>query len=177
MHSNSHRKASGKIVKIPPTRTSRRLRGHSAGSESVEGQENIENATLNAANDTKSVDMPKALVTFEEYFPAEVQAQAIKTTGHFTGWVNKTVQERYSIEGNAADAWEKNGGGKFTFKTSGKLRFSVACVVTSPGVLTLSISHIRMKACRWLENLLLGLMRNTLPTKCSVKIRMPIFTA
>ena len=33
-----------------------------------------------------------------------------------TGWVNPELMHKYGLEGNAKDAWEKNGGGKFSFK-------------------------------------------------------------
>lgn len=38
--------------------------------------------------------------------------------GHFSGWVNPEVREQLGIAGNATEAWEQNGGGKFDRKPS-----------------------------------------------------------
>lgn len=45
--------------------------------------------------------------------------------GHFTSWVNPLIMEKHGIEGSAEEAWEKNGGGTFSFSDptgSGKKR-------------------------------------------------------
>ena len=32
------------------------------------------------------------------------------------GWINPELIEKYGLESNAQDAWEKNGGGTFSFR-------------------------------------------------------------
>jgi hypothetical protein len=32
------------------------------------------------------------------------------------GWVNPELIKKYQLEESAQDAWEKNGGGKFSYK-------------------------------------------------------------
>lgn len=58
------------------------------------------------------------LLTAEEYFSEQVKKNAIIVDGHFTGWVNPEVMRRHGIEASAAEAWEKNGGGTFSFADS-----------------------------------------------------------
>eukprot|EP01134_Creolimax_fragrantissima_P003665 CFRG3665T1 len=89
-------------------RTSRRLRGHA-----VEVKGEIEN------DDDAVSEEPKksgGLKTMEEYFAERTDINPVKLTGKFTGWVNPEVMERFNIAENARDAWDSNGGGKFSFK-------------------------------------------------------------
>lgn len=55
------------------------------------------------------------LLTAEEYFSKEVKSKAIIVDGHFKAWVNPELMHRYGIEASAAEAWEKNGGGTYSF--------------------------------------------------------------
>jgi hypothetical protein len=55
------------------------------------------------------------LLTAEEYFSSEVKAKAIVVEGHFSGWVKPEVMAKYGIEASAAEAWEKNGGGTYSY--------------------------------------------------------------
>jgi hypothetical protein len=32
------------------------------------------------------------------------------------GWLSEELMKKYGFEANAADCWEKNGGGKFSYK-------------------------------------------------------------
>lgn len=65
------------------------------------------------------------LLTAEEYFGDEVKKNAILVDGHFKGWVNPIIVEKYGMETSAEEAWNKNGGGTFSFSDptgSGKKR-------------------------------------------------------
>ncbi|KAJ1919128.1 hypothetical protein H4219_002177 [Mycoemilia scoparia] len=112
----SAKPAKRKRVEIPAipiaTRTSRRLRGEKAdlvvpaisedsASESFPDPELLSNSGLMSA---------------EEFFTKEIYEKAIKVTGHYTGWINPELVDKYGLESSAKDAWEKNGGGKFSFK-------------------------------------------------------------
>lgn len=55
------------------------------------------------------------LLTAEEYFSKEIKDKAIIVTGHFHGWVNPDVMKRHGIESSATEAWEKNGGGTYSY--------------------------------------------------------------
>lgn len=55
------------------------------------------------------------LLTAEEYFSKEVKSKAIIVDGHFKGWVNPEVMQRHGIEPSASEAWEKNGGGTYSY--------------------------------------------------------------
>ncbi|KAG0238567.1 hypothetical protein BGW42_004329 [Actinomortierella wolfii] len=66
-----------------------------------EDDENIDRSTLMAA---------------DVYFDEETRKKAIRVDGHYKGWINKDVMERYGFEKSAAEAWEANGGGTFSFR-------------------------------------------------------------
>ncbi|PHZ09020.1 uncharacterized protein RHIMIDRAFT_241225 [Rhizopus microsporus ATCC 52813] len=55
------------------------------------------------------------LVTADEYFNDEIKSNAIRVDGHFYGWVNPVIMNKHGIEPSAKEAWEKNGGGAFSF--------------------------------------------------------------
>lgn len=55
------------------------------------------------------------LLTADEYFSSDTKSKAIHVDGHFRSWVNPKIMEKYGIEASAEEAWEKNGGGTFTF--------------------------------------------------------------
>ncbi|KAG0187694.1 hypothetical protein DFQ28_005968 [Apophysomyces sp. BC1034] len=56
------------------------------------------------------------LLKADEYFDEVTCQNAIRTQGNFTGWINPELIEKYQFELSATEAWEKNGGGKFSFK-------------------------------------------------------------
>jgi len=56
------------------------------------------------------------LVPAEEYFPEEIRKKAIIVDGHFNGWINPELMEKYHFEKSAKEAWDKNGGGKYSHK-------------------------------------------------------------
>jgi hypothetical protein len=55
------------------------------------------------------------LLTAEEYFSSEIKAKAITVEGHFSGWVKADVMIKHGIEASAAEAWEKHGGGTYSY--------------------------------------------------------------
>jgi hypothetical protein len=52
----------------------------------------------------------------QDYFSPETLEKAIYVDGHYKGWLNPEVVEKYGLESNAREAWEKNGGGSFSYK-------------------------------------------------------------
>lgn len=62
-----------------------------------------------------------ALLTLQEYFQANDidYSDAIRAEG-FRGWVNPSVREEFGIASNADEAWQSQGGGKFTRKIDKK---------------------------------------------------------
>jgi len=56
------------------------------------------------------------LVPAEEYFSEEIRKKAIIVDGHFNGWINPELMEKYHFEKSAKEAWDKNGGGKYSHK-------------------------------------------------------------
>jgi len=55
-------------------------------------------------------------IPLEQYFKERGIKVGPKVDGRFKGWVDPDVCERYGIAGSADEAWERHGGGKFTFK-------------------------------------------------------------
>ncbi|KAJ2723501.1 hypothetical protein GGI07_002626 [Coemansia sp. Benny D115] len=109
---NSNGNSNGNGTKKPakrtvqPTRRSKRLRGESAGLELITPAE------LHAV---ETGDVSELLMTGDQRFAEEQLAQAIRVTGHYSGWVEPGVMERLGIRGNATEAWESEGGGRFSF--------------------------------------------------------------
>ncbi|KAI8335844.1 hypothetical protein BC941DRAFT_429558 [Chlamydoabsidia padenii] len=56
------------------------------------------------------------LLTADAYFDKDIREKAIRTDGKYKGWVNPELIQKYQLEQSAQDAWEKNGGGKFSYK-------------------------------------------------------------
>ncbi|KAJ2401802.1 hypothetical protein GGI23_001155 [Coemansia sp. RSA 2559] len=88
-----------------PSRRSKRLRGESAEPTTAAEERVVETG-----------DVSEFLATGDAYFAKEALASAVRVTGHYSGWVEAGVMERLGIQGNATDAWESEGGGKFSFK-------------------------------------------------------------
>ncbi|QDZ20145.1 Myb-like domain-containing protein [Chloropicon primus] len=104
----SYGRRRGRVL-APVTRSLRkssRLRGVDPGAEVF-------------ADDRESgsqAEEPK-LLELEEYFKEHgMEVDPIRSDGHFTGWVNEEVCERYGIAGDPDRAWNENGGGQFSFK-------------------------------------------------------------
>lgn len=58
------------------------------------------------------------LLTFDEFFDEETRAKAIRSEGHYRGWISQRIMDTYGIAHSASEAWESNGGGKFTFSNT-----------------------------------------------------------
>ncbi|KAF9165760.1 hypothetical protein BGX21_001441 [Mortierella sp. AD011] len=56
------------------------------------------------------------LMSGDLFFDEETREKAIRVDGHYKGWLNSGVMERYGFEKSAQEAWEANGGGAFSFK-------------------------------------------------------------
>ncbi|KAJ1766650.1 hypothetical protein IW140_006252 [Coemansia sp. RSA 1813] len=102
--STKRRRATVSSIMVP-SRRSKRLRGESAEPTTAAEERVVETG-----------DVSEFLATGDAYFAKEALASAIRVTGHYAGWVERGVMERLGIQGNAADAWETEGGGKFSFK-------------------------------------------------------------
>ncbi|KAJ2813564.1 hypothetical protein H4S07_000593 [Coemansia furcata] len=88
-----------------PARRSKRLRG-----ETAEPVTEVEERVIEGG------DVSELLLGAESHFASDVVSLAIKVEGHYRGWVEHGVMERLGIQGNATEAWESEGGGKFSFK-------------------------------------------------------------
>ncbi|CAO3587663.1 unnamed protein product [Absidia cylindrospora] len=104
-------------------RQSSRLRGIEAPPIEVNEDEHIEpskNEQSNLDNDDgDDVDeelWDGKLIKADDYFDKATRDNAVRTDGKFTGWVNADLIEKYQFEMSAQEAWEKNGGGKFSYK-------------------------------------------------------------
>ncbi|KAK9808530.1 hypothetical protein WJX73_005273 [Symbiochloris irregularis] len=95
---------------LEPTRKSARQGGREAGAEAA-------NARL--TENFAELDEHAATLSQEDYLKEagiDTDDNTIRSDGHFHGWVCPEICARYGVAGNAAEAWEQNGGGKFTFK-------------------------------------------------------------
>ncbi|CAO3625612.1 unnamed protein product [Cunninghamella blakesleeana] len=103
----------------PPRRKSSRIRGIEPTPIQINSAEHVE--TLNEYENIENLDLGDEfwdgkLLKAEEYFDKETKAKAIITDGHYSGWLNPELMEKYQFEQSALEAWEKNGGGKFSYK-------------------------------------------------------------
>ncbi|KAF9436485.1 hypothetical protein BGZ76_003812 [Entomortierella beljakovae] len=115
---------------IQPARTSNRLRGFSVAPLEIGENDALENEThlskqenRHLNNDTADTDSEgdeeinvSTLMSGDLFFDQEVRDKAIRVDGHYKGWLNSDVVERYGFEKSAQEAWEANGGGTFSFK-------------------------------------------------------------
>ncbi|KAJ2161119.1 hypothetical protein GGF46_001708 [Coemansia sp. RSA 552] len=90
---------------VEPSRQSRRIRGETAEPTTVAEEAVVE------TGDTRGMLVPAA-----QYFDASVVEKAIHVDGHYSGWVEEGAMARLGLAANATDAWEGQGGGKFSFK-------------------------------------------------------------
>ncbi|KAI9022932.1 hypothetical protein CLU79DRAFT_749560 [Phycomyces nitens] len=104
-----------KIVK--PKRQSSRLRGVDPIPFVLAEDDVVERGVLSeAATDAMGEELwDGKLLKPDDYFDKETCEKAIRTQGHFMGWINPALIEKYKFEMSASEAWEKNGGGKFSF--------------------------------------------------------------
>ncbi|KAI8968047.1 hypothetical protein BDF20DRAFT_898539 [Mycotypha africana] len=108
------RKVPEKPVSI---RKSSRLRGEAPLEIEIDKENNIELLNEQLKNDPRYQDIldEGKLLTAKEYFSKEIREKAIITDGHFKGWVNPVIVKKYGLESSATEAWEKNGGGTYSF--------------------------------------------------------------
>ncbi|KAG0289885.1 hypothetical protein BGZ96_006635 [Linnemannia gamsii] len=124
-------KTAPKIVK--PIRISNRIRGVAVtptligendkvehGSSSHKDQHNTNYQGTHSDNNDgpggdEEEDMAN-LMSGDLFFDKETRERAIRVDGHYHGWLDPGVIERYGFEKSAKDAWEANGGGSFSFK-------------------------------------------------------------
>ncbi|CAM0138854.1 unnamed protein product [Umbelopsis sp. WA50703] len=99
-----------------PQRKSTRLRGLPAPEMQIEtDKEN--HVLITGAEEPMDDDLwDGKLLSADEYFKDDIKKDAIRTDGHFGGWLSEELMKKYGFEANAADCWEKNGGGKFSYK-------------------------------------------------------------
>ena len=62
------------------------------------------------------LDMDEIL-TPEEYYKFLGTSPRVIVDGHFRSWVNPEYVATYGLASNAKEAWDSNGGGKFTYAT------------------------------------------------------------
>ncbi|KAI8096639.1 uncharacterized protein BX664DRAFT_324516 [Halteromyces radiatus] len=107
-----------------PQRKSSRLRGIEAPAIELNADDQIETTSNDDQqqaldeNTTDSIDefWDGKLIKPDDYFDQATREKAIRTNGRFTGWVNPELIQKYQFELSAQEAWEKNGGGKFSYK-------------------------------------------------------------
>ncbi len=95
---------------MAPTRKSSRIRG---------GKPDAGESGETLSRSLEVAESPSAqLLTSSEFFEGQglTFEPAFESDGKFYGWVEEETCARYGIEADPDSAWEKNGGGKFTFK-------------------------------------------------------------
>ncbi|ORZ16868.1 hypothetical protein BCR42DRAFT_413356 [Absidia repens] len=102
-------------------RQSSRLRGIEAPTIEVNEDDRIEPSKNEQSNSDDHDDVDEELwdgklIKADDYFDKATRDNAVRTDGKFTGWINADLIEKYQFEMSAQEAWEKNGGGKFSYK-------------------------------------------------------------
>lgn len=128
---------------MKPIRISNRIRGVAVnpiligendkvehGSSSHNDQRNIHNQEIDTDNvdgagGEDEEDMAN-LMSGDLFFDKATREHAIRVDGHYHGWLDPGVVEKYGFEKNAKDAWEANGGGSFSFKDPLGLQSDIA---------------------------------------------------
>ncbi|KAG0375412.1 hypothetical protein BGX24_009153 [Mortierella sp. AD032] len=87
---------------------------HSTNSQGADSS-NIVDYTQDDIKGEHEDDMAN-LMSGDLFFDKATRERAIRVDGHYHGWLDPGVVERYGFERNAKDAWEANGGGSFSFK-------------------------------------------------------------
>lgn len=93
----------------PRGRASKRIRGIAPDSSADAGSAPIVDARA-------SEPEPKLLTSREYMALKELKTDPLVSDGQYKGWVNDAVAARYGIAGSSQEAWEREGGGKFSFK-------------------------------------------------------------
>ncbi|ORZ00183.1 hypothetical protein BCR43DRAFT_511214 [Syncephalastrum racemosum] len=114
------RKQAPKRIEKPlaPQRKSSRLRGEQPAPIEIDEAESGPIPATTSSTDAVVDDelWDGKLLTADEYFSQEIRDKAIRTDGNYKGWLDPQLIEKYQFEASATDAWEKNGGGTFSYK-------------------------------------------------------------
>ncbi|KAF9122036.1 hypothetical protein BGW39_010071 [Mortierella sp. 14UC] len=123
---------------VQPVRVSNRIRGVAVtptmigendkpeqGTLSYKDQYGADNQGADSSNFNDNAHSDKGgegeedvanLMSGDLFFDKTTRERAIRVDGHYHGWLDPGVVERYGFERSAKDAWEANGGGNFSFK-------------------------------------------------------------
>ena len=108
--SSNRNKKKRKVVSVPVNkRRSSRLKG-------VEPVKYTETDIVNSNSSSSILEMDEIL-TPEEYYKIVGIKPRVIVDGHFRSWVNPEYIKIYGFASSAKEAWESNGGGKFTSAT------------------------------------------------------------
>ncbi|KAG0239818.1 hypothetical protein B0O80DRAFT_498808 [Mortierella sp. GBAus27b] len=105
---------------IQPARISNRLRGIAVKplevgeNDTIANRDDAEKDGENTENEDE--EDTSSLMSGDLFFDKETREKAIRVDGHYRGWLNPEVVEKYGFEKSAQEAWEANGGGTFSFK-------------------------------------------------------------
>ncbi|KAG9323775.1 hypothetical protein KVV02_007770 [Mortierella alpina] len=116
---------------VQPVRTSNRIRGVAVTPLEIgendmldpesrsQTQAGSNRTTTKTESDDEGSDHddedPANLMSGDLFFDKETRDSAIRVDGHYKGWLNSEVMDKYGFEKSAEDAWEANGGGTFSF--------------------------------------------------------------
>lgn len=118
---------------MKPIRISNRIRGVAVTPTLIGENDKVEHGssfhkdqhnTINQGSHSDNNDGPGGdeeedmanLMSGDLFFDKATRERAIRVDGHYHGWLDPGVVERYGFEKSAKDAWEANGGGSFSFK-------------------------------------------------------------
>ncbi|KAI9279150.1 hypothetical protein BY458DRAFT_503309, partial [Sporodiniella umbellata] len=114
----SYQRAPGVQKKvISPVRKSLRIKGEEPKDEIISDL-NVADALEEKQSGSLLSDLNGQLLTADEYFDDKTKKDAIRVNGHFSSWVNPIIMQKHGIEASAGEAWEKNGGGTFSYADS-----------------------------------------------------------
>ncbi|KAF8963047.1 hypothetical protein BGZ46_001066 [Entomortierella lignicola] len=115
--------------KSTPVKTSNRLRGLAVSPLEIGENDSLDRTALHTERDDGDISQggvkekvgndgenPTDLMSGDLFFDQETREKAIRVDGHYKGWLNSGVMERYEFEKSAQEAWEANGGGEFSFR-------------------------------------------------------------
>ncbi|CAO3567898.1 unnamed protein product [Mortierella alpina] len=116
---------------IQPVRTSNRIRGVAIAPLEIGENDMLDpefrsqtqipssRTTTKTESDDEGIDQddedPANLMSGDLFFDKETRDRAIRVDGHYKGWLNSEVMDKYGFEKSAEEAWEANGGGTFSF--------------------------------------------------------------
>ncbi|KAF9205480.1 hypothetical protein BGZ49_003969 [Haplosporangium sp. Z 27] len=114
---------------VQPARVSNRLRGLAVSPLEIGENDSLDLTASHSERDGGGISQDGAkekvendsenttdLMSGDLFFDQETRDKAIRVDGHYKGWLNSCVMERYGFEKSAQEAWEANGGGEFSFR-------------------------------------------------------------